>query len=48
MAGPPGRIVTSVDVPISRPRDHTEVVTSTEFAHVKHRVLELIEGGWRG
>jgi ABC-type nitrate/sulfonate/bicarbonate transport system ATPase subunit len=44
MSGPPGRIVDSVAVDIPRPRDHTSVVTSPEFARVKQRVLELIEG----
>lgn len=45
MAGPPGRIVATIEVPIPRPRDHTSVVTSTEFARLKHSVLALIDAG---
>ena len=43
MAGPPGHIVDIVDVPIPRPREHTEVVTSEGFVALKHRLLELID-----
>ena len=45
MAGPPGRIVSVIDVPIARPRDHTEVVTSTEFGMLKREVLQWIDRG---
>ena len=42
MDGPPGTIVDDVEVPIPRPRDHSEVVTSADFAQIKHRLLDLI------
>jgi ABC-type nitrate/sulfonate/bicarbonate transport system ATPase subunit len=44
MGGPPGRILASVDVPIARPRDYAEAVTSAEFVRVKHEILDVISG----
>lgn len=43
MAGPPGRIVADVPVPIPRPRDHTAVVTSAEFIALKHTLLDVLK-----
>lgn len=45
MAGPPGRVIANVPVPISRPREHTDVVTSPEFIALKHELLELLKVG---
>lgn len=42
MDGPPGVIVADIAVPIERPRAHSDVVTSVEFAEIKHQLLELI------
>jgi ABC-type nitrate/sulfonate/bicarbonate transport system ATPase subunit len=42
MGGPPGAIVASFDVPVSRPRAYADVVTSPEFVHVKHEILDVI------
>lgn len=39
MSPRPGRIEAVVDVSLPRPRDHGEVVTSTQFAALKHRLL---------
>ncbi len=44
MGGPPGRILTSTEVPIARPRQYAEVVTSDEFIRIKHRILDVISG----
>jgi len=45
MAGPPGRVVADVRVPITRPRDHTAVVTSPEFITLKHTLLDVLKDG---
>jgi ABC-type nitrate/sulfonate/bicarbonate transport system ATPase subunit len=42
MAGPPGRVVADVEIPISRPRIHDDVVTSAVFADLKHQLLDVI------
>jgi ABC-type nitrate/sulfonate/bicarbonate transport system ATPase subunit len=44
MGGAPGRVLASVDVPISRPREYAEAVTSKEFVRVKHEILDVISG----
>jgi ABC-type nitrate/sulfonate/bicarbonate transport system ATPase subunit len=45
MAGPPGRVIADLPVPISRPRDHTEVVTSPQFTALKHELLDILKQG---
>ena len=42
MAGPPGRIVADVAVPIQRPRNHGDVVTGPVFSAIKHSLLDVI------
>jgi ABC-type nitrate/sulfonate/bicarbonate transport system ATPase subunit len=42
MGGPPGRVLTTVDVPIVRPREYAEVVTSADFTRLKHEILDVI------
>jgi ABC-type nitrate/sulfonate/bicarbonate transport system ATPase subunit len=42
MGGPPGKVLTLVDVEIERPRSYAEVVTSPEFVRVKHEILDVI------
>jgi ABC-type nitrate/sulfonate/bicarbonate transport system ATPase subunit len=42
MAGPPGRIVADVAVPIARPRNHGDVVTGPVFSAIKHSLLDVI------
>jgi ABC-type nitrate/sulfonate/bicarbonate transport system ATPase subunit len=45
MAGPPGRVIADLPVPISRPRDHTDVVTSPQFTALKHELLDILKQG---
>jgi ABC-type nitrate/sulfonate/bicarbonate transport system ATPase subunit len=42
MGGPPGSVVASFEVPVPRPRDYADVVTSPDFVHVKHEILDVI------
>ncbi len=42
MGGPPGEILMSTEVPIARPREYADVVTSEEFIHVKQEILDVI------
>jgi ABC-type nitrate/sulfonate/bicarbonate transport system ATPase subunit len=42
MAGPPGKVVADIEIPISRPRIHDDVVTSAAFADLKHQLLDVI------
>jgi len=42
LGGPPGEVLVSAEVPIERPREYAEVVTSDEFTRVKHEILDVI------
>jgi ABC-type nitrate/sulfonate/bicarbonate transport system ATPase subunit len=42
MGGPPGQILTSMDVPIHRPRKYADVVTNDQFIQIKHGILDVI------
>jgi ABC-type nitrate/sulfonate/bicarbonate transport system ATPase subunit len=44
MGGPPGTVLASVEVPIPRPREYAEAVTSSEFVRIKHEILDVISG----
>ena len=42
LSGTPGRIVASVDVPLSRPREQTETRSSPHFLEVRNDLHGLI------
>jgi ABC-type nitrate/sulfonate/bicarbonate transport system ATPase subunit len=42
MGGPPGQVLSSVRVPVPRPREYAEAVTSSEFVQAKHEILDVI------
>jgi ABC-type nitrate/sulfonate/bicarbonate transport system ATPase subunit len=44
MGGPPGTVLASFEVPLSRPREYADAVTSPEFVRVKHEILDVISG----
>jgi len=44
LSGTPGRIVASVDVPLSRPREQTETRSSREFLALRNELHGLIAG----
>jgi len=44
MGGPPGTVLASFEVPVPRPREYAEAVTSSEFVRIKHVILDVISG----